>query len=128
MGYLTDYPLCWKERTISSVEEIGVQRPSTYDTFLHANCTGCLKAGKMHWYATYCLRPDIYEEAVLAEEVIGYSILKNVYLKELKEEFEDLKRKNIQPTDCSCCGSSFFANARRTVSGQLSLMDCFHLV
>ena len=77
-GYKTDYPLAlWKDRTIFSSDEIGIAAPLAYDKFKHANCTGCLKAGKLHWYITYCERPDIFAKAKIAEEKIGYTIIAN---------------------------------------------------
>ena len=50
MGYKSDYPLAFWERTIQSTKDIGIEPPNTYANFKHANCTGCLKAGKQHWY------------------------------------------------------------------------------
>ena len=48
----------------------------------------------------YCLRPDIWGEAKAAEEEIGYSIIKGVYLKELEPEFKEMRDTlRIIPTD-----------------------------
>lgn len=74
MGYKTAYPLADWPRTIRATEEIGIARPSTYETWKHANCIGCLKAGRQHWYCVYCLRPDIWETAKAAESAVGRSI------------------------------------------------------
>lgn len=79
-GYRTEYPLIWTERTIRNIEEIGISRPRTYSVFNHANCIGCLKAGKQHWFIVYCLYPDIWAKAKHAECIIGHSILKQGYL------------------------------------------------
>lgn len=97
MGYAVDFPLVLWDRTISNIEEIGVKRPSTYKTWKHANCIGCLKAGKQHWYCVFCLRPDIWEEAKTAEAEIGYSIIKGVFLKELEPQFEKMREIGIVP-------------------------------
>jgi hypothetical protein len=87
-GYKSDYPLAlWKDRTIENTEEIGIKRPSTYELFRHANCIGCLKAGMQQWYLVYCLYPEIWKEALEAENEIGYSILKDTYLEELEPKF-----------------------------------------
>lgn len=100
MGYKAVFPLADWERTIWETEEVGITRPSTYATYKHANCIGCLKAGKQHWYCVYCLRPDIWEEAKAAEKEIGYSIIKGVYLKELEPEFKEMRDTlHIVPTD-----------------------------
>lgn len=91
MGYQTEYPLTWEVRTIHDIEEVGIERPKTYSIFNHANCTGCLKAGKQHWFVVYCLYPKIWEKAKLAEDTIGYSILKQGYLSDFEAEFAKLK-------------------------------------
>lgn len=95
MGYQVDFPMIWKDRTIHNIEEIGISRPRTYETFKHANCIGCLKSGKQHWFGVYCLYPEIWEKAKLAESAIGYSILRDKYLSELEAEFELLKQKKL---------------------------------
>lgn len=99
MGYQTEYPLTWEVRTIHDIEEVGIERPKTYSIFNHANCTGCLKAGKQHWFVVYCLYPEIWEKAKLAEDTIGYSILKQGYLSDFETEFAKLKEKALPPTE-----------------------------
>lgn len=113
MGYKSDYPLAYWERTIQSTNDIGIAPPNTYSDFRHANCTGCLKAGKQHWYIVYNKRKDIWEKAKLAEEIIGYSILKDVYLEELEEDFERMNSLGIKTTEHEK-GVTFFARVRRT--------------
>lgn len=98
-GYKTDYPLAFWERTIQNTEEIGIQRPKTYEIFRHANCIGCLKSGKQQWYIVFCLRPDLWERAKKAEELIGYSIIKGSYLKDLECEFRAMRNRGIVPTE-----------------------------
>lgn len=112
MGYKSDYPLAFWERTIHSTEEIGILPPNTYGSFKHANCTGCLKAGKQHWYIVYCTRPDIWQKAKLAEDVIGYSIHKDYYLDEVEEDFERMKQMGISTTEHEL-GVTFFARVKR---------------
>lgn len=125
IGYKTDFPMLWDNRTIQEIEEIGIKRPRTYDIFKHANCKGCLKSGKQHWFIVYCLYPNIWEKAKMAEEQIGYSILRENYLSELESDFEKLKgklpmselikpqkfwamaRKLIKDDDCLPCECSF---------------------
>lgn len=124
MGYRTLYPLAERERTIFDTREIGVEPPSVYDTFLHANCVGCLKAGIRSWYVCYCIRRDVFDEAVAAEQILGRSILKQCYLKELVPEFEQMRAARIEPTDR---GSShlFWKTVHSLVPRQKSLMDYF---
>lgn len=115
MGYKAVYPLADWERTIYATEEVGIDRPITYQTFKHANCIGCLKAGKQHWYCVYCLRQDVWQEAKEAEEIIGYSIIKGVYLKELENQFADMKnRLGVIPTD-KTNAATFWAKVRKAL-------------
>ena len=122
-GYKTEFPLAEWERTIYSTEEIGIEPPRTYKIFKHANCIGCLKAGKQHWYVVYCLRPDIFQEAMKTEEEIGHSIIKGVFLKDLIPKFEETKAKGICPNDKEN-SSSFWARVEKTLPEQMSFMPC----
>lgn len=100
MGYKTAFPLAhWDYRTIHSTDEIGIKPPMGYSQFKHANCVGCLKAGRQHWYIVYCTRPDIWEKAKNTEDAIGYSIIKGAYLDELEPKFKLMKEAGIVPTE-----------------------------
>lgn len=119
MGYKTDYPLAlWRDRTILATEEIGIARPSTYDTFIHANCVGCLKAGWQHWYIVYCTRQDIWLKAMWAEDEIGYAIHHGdngpEYLEDWEPRFTAMKAAGIEPTE-RIPHQRFWANARKIV-------------
>lgn len=122
-GYLTDYPLARWERTIENIEEIGILRPKTYEIFQHANCIGCLKAGKRQWYIVYCLRPDIWEKAKKAESEIGYSIIKGTYLQELEEKFSKMKCKGIIPSE-KMKPQTFWAMVRKELGNEDDVMPC----
>lgn len=113
MGYKSEYPLAHWKQTILSTKEIGIAPPNTYSDFKHANCTGCLKAGKQHWYIVWKKRKDIWEKAKHAEEVIGYSILKDQYLYELEDDFERMDALNLHTTEHEK-GVTFFARVKRT--------------
>lgn len=114
MGYRTDYPLAlWEDRTIFSTIEIGINPPMQYGTFKHANCVGCLKAGKQHWYIVYCNRPDIFEKAKWAEEEIGYTIISGASLSELEPVFKNMKRQGISTTEHTK-GVTFWASVKRS--------------
>ena len=113
MGWQTDYPLAlWKNRTIAATTDIGIDPPMQYGQFKHANCVGCLKAGKQHWYVTYCERPDVYEKAKRAEESIGYSILREDTLEELEPVFAEMKAKGIPVTE-RIQQQTFWASVRK---------------
>jgi hypothetical protein len=111
-GYQSAYPLAEWPRTIFSTREIGVEPPVTYAVWKHANCTGCLRAGRQHWYVVYCRRPDIFAKAKQAESIIGYSILKGIYLHELESRFEKMRQAGIQADEKMKAGA-FWAMARR---------------
>jgi hypothetical protein len=99
-GLKTDYPLAlWENRTILSTIDIGILPPNTYESFKHANCVGCLKAGRQHWYIVYCTRPDVWKKAKWAEDEIGYTIIKGTTLEELEPLFERMKNAGIIPTE-----------------------------
>lgn len=126
MGYKTAYPLAYWERTIQNSEEIGIKKPITYEIFRHANCVGCLKAGKQQWYLVYCLYPSIWEEALQAEEEIGYSILKDTYLEELEPKFKRMKCRGIVPSE-KMKPQTFWAMVKKelpAIDGQMDFLPC----
>lgn len=99
-GYKTDYPLaCWPQEEIVRLEDVGIEPPCTYGVWKHGNCVGCLKALKLHWYCVYVYRPDIFEKAKWAEEQIGHSIMKEVWLCEIEEDFASFKAAGVVATE-----------------------------
>lgn len=119
MGYKTDYPLAlWKYRTIRNTSTVGIQPPAQYDTFKHANCMGCLKAGWQHWYVIYCRHPDIWEETKQGESDIGYAIHKDkdgpVYLEDKEDLFSKMKSAGVNPTE-HVHPNKFWADAKKAV-------------
>lgn len=112
-GYRTDYPIAlWTDRTIYSTKDIGIEPPMTYNSFKHANCVGCLKAGKQHWYIVYCNRPDVFEKAKWAEEEIGYTIMKDYSLAELEPVFLNMRENGVSTTEHTP-GVTFWAQVRK---------------
>ncbi len=115
LGYKTDYPLAlWTvaQRTITTTRGIGIEPPNTYGSFKHANCTACLKAGKQHWYIVYLTRQDLWQKGKVAEEAIGYSIMKQDYLEELEPMFAKMKCAGIVTTEHED-SRTFFARVRK---------------
>lgn len=112
LGYKADYPLANWKRTIENIEELGIKRPISYQIFKHANCIGCIKAGRQHWYVVYCLYPEIFQQAVEAEEIIHHSIIKGVYLKDLIPKYEEMRKAGIVPSD-KMQAQSFWAMVKR---------------
>lgn len=118
-GYASDYPLAlWEDRTIFSTKEIGIDPPNTYGKFKHANCTGCLKAGKQHWYLVYLYRPDLWEKAKDAEDEIGYSILSEGELRDLEPLFKQMHDLGIETTEHED-PRTFFARVRKLMKIQI---------
>jgi hypothetical protein len=113
-GYATDFPLATWRRTIHSTAEIGVAPPLTYSAWKHANCAGCLKAGRQHWYVVYCTRPDLWARAKYAEDFIGYTIIDGTSLAELEPLFAEMQRAGIVPTE-HVPHQRFWADAKRLV-------------
>lgn len=113
-GYKTDFPALWENRTIHETEEIGIARPRTYGTFKHANCIGCLKGGKQHWFTVFCLYPEVWKKAKMAEAEIGYSILRGVFLEELEPEFQALKGR--LPATEKIKPQKFWSMARKLIA------------
>jgi 3'-phosphoadenosine 5'-phosphosulfate sulfotransferase (PAPS reductase)/FAD synthetase len=112
-GYKADFPIAtWVDRTISQTIEVGINPPMQYGTFKHANCIGCLKAGKQHWYIVYCNRPDVWEKAKWAEEEIGYTILKESSLIQLEPIFKLMKESGVSTTEHTL-GVTFWAAVRK---------------
>lgn len=112
MGYRTEYPIVDWERTIYDISEVGIRKPKAYNLFKHSNCMGCLKAGAQHWYLTYCLRPDLVERAIEAEEKVGQTIIRGKKMKDLKKRFEFMKDNGVKPTE-KIPHQTFWANVRR---------------
>lgn len=124
MGYKTEYPLAEWKRTIFDTAEIGINKPVTYRIYKHANCVGCLKAGRQHWYCVYCLRRDIFEQAKQAEERLGHSIIKDIYMKDLEPMFREMfEEKHICPNNKENI-NSFWARVENTLPEQESLLPC----
>lgn len=118
LGWETDYPLLWKERTIHATSEVGIERPLTYEVFKHGNCVGCLKAGWQHWYIVFCTRPDIWLKGKWAEDEIGYAIHHDetgpVYLEDMEPRFEAMRAAGIPATE-HIPHQRFWADAKRII-------------
>jgi len=119
LGWKTEFPMLLDERQIIRISEVGIKAPNVYETFKHANCTGCLKAGWQHWYIVYCTRPDVWNEAKWGENEIGYSIHSDskgipVYLEDKEELFEKMRLAGVKPTE-HIKHQTFWAQARKAV-------------
>jgi hypothetical protein len=95
MGYRSEFPLAFWERTIYQTEEVGINRPITYKFDRHANCMGCLKAGIQHWYLVFLKRRDIFDEAVKFENDTNINLHRDFKLESLIEKFESMRCAGI---------------------------------
>lgn len=109
MGYKTLFPLLKpNDLTITNTRQIGIEPPTTYNVWIHANCVGCLKASLLHWYVCYCLAPEVYEEGEFMEDKIGgytiHTVTRNkietpISLKELRPIYEALRIEGVPATE-----------------------------
>lgn len=113
------------QRTINSTLEIGIRPPNTYDVWKHANCIGCLKAGKQHWYCVYAHRRDVFEKAKETEGIIGHAIIaEGVWLKDLEKDFEKMLIAGV-PANEHIPSSKFWKAAKKyTIKNMQDLFPC----
>lgn len=100
------------ERTIYSTKEIAIEPPNTYSVWKHANCKGCLKAGKQHWYCIYVHDYETFERGKLSEKRIGFSIHKEGYLRDWETDFEKMKNVGV-PANEHIPAGIFWKSAKR---------------
>ena len=89
-------------------EEWKIELPTAYKTLKHNNCIPCFKGGKKYFYDVYKNYPNEYEKAMKKEEEVGYTVFKDISLKELKMKFENDKQweenqmtlNDFIPCDC----------------------------
>ncbi len=112
-GYKTDYPLAlWDDLVIYETSEVGIDAPNQYEYFKHANCIGCLKAGKQHWYVVYCTRQDVYQKAMQTEKKLKHTIIRDSSLERMVPIFEDMKRLGVPATE-HIPSAKFWAGVRK---------------
>ena len=109
------------ERTIFSTKEIGIEPPNTYNIYKHANCKGCLKAGKQHWYVVYCTDYEIYQMGKDSEEQMGHSFGKE-FLKDLEPIFKKMKEIGI-PANEHIPSGKFWKSAKKYLT--CDILDMF---
>ncbi len=118
MGYKSDYPLAlWGDDIIiKNTNEINIKPPLGYSMWKHANCVGCLKAGKQHWYMVFLYRKDVWEKAKMTEDIIGHAILgKEEWLDEMELDFIEFEKAGITTTEHEN-SKSFFNRAKKIVA------------
>lgn len=112
-------------RTIESTLEIGIQPPNTYSIWKHANCLGCLKAGKQHWYCVYVHARHIFEEAKETESIIGHAIIaEEVWLKDLEKDFEIMKSVGVPANEHIPFGKFWKSAKKYTKQMNQDLFPC----
>ncbi len=96
--YKVDFPLFWKNRTITDLNEIGIKPPKHYELFKHANCVGCLKAGLLHWFVVYVYYPEVFNKAIETETKLKQYLFGRP-LKSYIPEFDLYLKYGIQPNE-----------------------------
>lgn len=69
-------------------DEWKIQLPSAYEELNHNNCVPCFKAGKKSWQIYWKNHPTEFWKASEYEEQIGYTVFKDISLKELAEKWQ----------------------------------------
>ena len=95
LGRKVKFPLFEKKITSDECKRIirdewGIELPSAYKHFGHNNCEPCFKAtSKKYWYKIWKHCPERYRLAQEKEEQYGYTVFKDVSLKELEKQFQN---------------------------------------
>jgi len=75
-----------KNDCLNIVKEWKMSIPEMYNKgFLNNNCIGCVKGGMGYWNNIRKYYPEVFKARIKLERDLGYSIIKGVYLDELKE-------------------------------------------
>lgn len=76
-----------KEDAHAISKELGLKRPLMYDLgYNNNNCIGCVKGGMGYWNKIRKDFPDVFIQRAKLERDVGHSIIKGVYLDELKPD------------------------------------------
>lgn len=108
-------PIYIGSRKIKSTLDIGIKPPDIYKSYKHANCIGCLKGSKQHWYIVYCLNNDIFNKAKETEKLLSNTIFNNESLSELEPLFKQMKENNI-PANQNIETSTFWYLTKKKVN------------
>lgn len=113
MGRKVRFPLF--ERRIRSEdckriirEEWGIELPSAYQVLEHNNCIPCAKGGKEYFRRVWENYPEQYFKMAEKEEQWGYTVFKDVSLRELEKifqndrEWEDMQLNLSDFIPCEC--------------------------
>lgn len=113
-GYKTDYPLLLWDNPLDDTwfASVGIEPPMQYQAFKHANCIGCIKAKKQHWYCVFVHARSVFDDFSVAEDTIGNSIMRHDYLEDLRPMFEKMQELGIAATEHTPPGG-FWADAKR---------------
>lgn len=92
-----------KQEVHGFLDKLEIKRPLMYDLgYNNNNCIGCIKGGMGYWNAIRKDFPEVFEARAKLEREIGYSILKECYLDELKPDRGRIQRTISQECDIFC--------------------------
>lgn len=100
------------DMSIDDTRSIGIEPPACYAYFKHANCVGCLKAGRLHWYVVFCRYPEIYAKAEATEATIKRTVIQGISLATLRPLFESMLAAGIPAVQVANT-QKFWADAKR---------------
>ena len=95
-GVKSKYPVFDKKITNDEVkriirEEWKICLPEPYKYLEHNNCIPCFKGGKGHFEKVARYYPNEFKRAMALEEKIGYTVFKDITLKEIWERVQSSK-------------------------------------
>lgn len=113
LGRKVSFPLFDKKISSNQCKQIirdewGIELPSAYKTLAHNNCIPCAKGGKGYFRLIWEHYPKEYQKMIDKEEKYGYTVFKNISLKELASKFQNEKEwedaqmnlSDFIPCDC----------------------------
>lgn len=89
-----EYPLVDKKMTSEQCKSIimndwKICLPFPYTNLKHNNCIPCFKGGKSHFLSVLKYYSEEYHKAEQLEEQLGYTVFKDISLKELRVNYEN---------------------------------------
>ena len=106
MGRTVKFPLFEKKITSEECKRIirdewKIELPSAYKTLSHNNCIPCAKGGKAYFKLVWQNYPERFEKMAQKEEQYGYTVFKDISLKDLGKRFQNDKEWEDAQMDLS---------------------------
>lgn len=82
-------------------DEWKIQLPSAYEIYEHNNCIPCPKGGKKYFEQVWKYNKEAFDRLAQKEEQYGYTVFKDISLKELSQKFQNEKTWNDMQLELS---------------------------